>query len=261
MDELTSRIASCSGVASTASTIASRRPSAERTMRPYARVSGGANESTVAAAPSLRWVSRSARSNSVVSSGVSPESTSTSPLCPSRRVRAERTASPVPSGCSCTATSFPSNAARLSGDVTITSGCGSSARAASTTQSSSRRPSSPCRCFGVADRMRVQRPAAITTAARLLGIWAMAGAPGFEPGIAGPKPAALPLGYAPPEHHGNEAPTRAQILAPVGEDEKERDRREDHDRDDRRPEDDEREDRDQHGEQLRDRENPGHLAE
>ena|SRR5215831_7131006 len=26
----------------------------------------------------------------------------------------------------------------------------------------------------------------------------MAGAPGFEPGIAGPKPAALPLGYAPP---------------------------------------------------------------
>src|SRR5256714_11111984 len=26
-----------------------------------------------------------------------------------------------------------------------------------------------------------------------------AGAPGFEPGIAGPKPAALPLGYAPPE--------------------------------------------------------------
>src|SRR5512133_353285 len=25
----------------------------------------------------------------------------------------------------------------------------------------------------------------------------MAGAPGFEPGIAGPKPAALPLGYAP----------------------------------------------------------------
>ena len=27
----------------------------------------------------------------------------------------------------------------------------------------------------------------------------MAGAPGFEPGIAGPKPAALPLGYAPPQ--------------------------------------------------------------
>jgi hypothetical protein len=26
----------------------------------------------------------------------------------------------------------------------------------------------------------------------------MAGAPGFEPGITGPKPAALPLGYAPP---------------------------------------------------------------
>src|SRR3954465_8035601 len=38
-------------------------------------------------------------------------------------------------------------------------------------------------------------PAAITTAPSLMLI--DAGAPGFEPGIAGPKPAALPLGYAP----------------------------------------------------------------
>src|SRR5436190_13925983 len=35
----------------------------------------------------------------------------------------------------------------------------------------------------------------MTIAARLIR---KAGAPGFEPGIAGPKPAALPLGYAPP---------------------------------------------------------------
>src|SRR6202030_3650708 len=49
---------------------------------------------------------------------------------------------------------------------------------------------------GVADFTRVPRPAAMTTAARsVLAI--RAGAPGFEPGIAGPKPAALPLGYAP----------------------------------------------------------------
>ena len=49
------------------------------------------------------------------------------------------------------------------------------------------------RCRGL---IRVPRPAAITTAASSPAI--RAGAPGFEPGIAGPKPAALPLGYAPP---------------------------------------------------------------
>ena len=49
--------------------------------------------------------------------------------------------------------------------------------------------------------MRVPRPPAITTAAsfeRGSGIvGTLAGAPGFEPGITGPKPVALPLGYAP----------------------------------------------------------------
>src|SRR5213079_1598949 len=39
---------------------------------------------------------------------------------------------------------------------------------------------------------------AMTTAASLRSFTGDgAGAPGFEPGIAGPKPAALPLGYAP----------------------------------------------------------------
>src|ERR1041384_6992669 len=38
----------------------------------------------------------------------------------------------------------------------------------------------------------------MTTAATGVVMEEMAGAPGFEPGIAGPKPAALPLGYAPP---------------------------------------------------------------
>ena len=51
---------------------------------------------------------------------------------------------------------------------------------------------------GSVERMRVPSPAAITTAASgLFDAIARAGAPGFEPGIAGPKPAALPLGYAP----------------------------------------------------------------
>jgi hypothetical protein len=54
----------------------------------------------------------------------------------------------------------------------------------------------------MSDRMRVPRPAAITIAASffvgVVGIVGkVAGAPGFEPGITGPKPVALPLGHAP----------------------------------------------------------------
>ncbi len=73
-----------------------------------------------------------------------------------------------------------------------------------------RRPSAPSRpcavrardggASGTAERIRVPSPAAMTTAAIGVSVtrWvSMAGAPGFEPGIAGPKPAALPLGYAP----------------------------------------------------------------
>ena len=54
---------------------------------------------------------------------------------------------------------------------------------------------------GVAERMRVPRPPAMTTAASLGRdsdtVGTLAGAPGFEPGITGPKPVALPLGHAP----------------------------------------------------------------
>src|SRR3954470_12686337 len=60
-------------------------------------------------------------------------------------------------------------------------------------QSTSGRPSSGWRCLGVSERMRVPRPPARTIAASF-----MAGAGGFEPPVTGPKPAALPLGYAPP---------------------------------------------------------------
>src|SRR2546427_136373 len=67
--------------------------------------------------------------------------------------------------------------------------------------------------------MRVPRPPAITTAASLAGLEVtgeMAGAPGFEPGIAGPKPAALPLGYAPSGKGSLRARTPARA---VGEEE------------------------------------------
>src|SRR5204862_6174584 len=63
----------------------------------------------------------------------------------------------------------------------------------------------------------------------------VAGAPGFEPGIAGPKPAALPLGYAPRSVR--------TTLAAVGEEDDERDDRQDRDCEDREAADQ----RDEHG--------------
>ena len=95
----------------------------------------------------------------------------------------------------------PSNAPAVSGDATTTSGSAPRGRAASTIQSTIRRPRIGCRCLGVAERMRVPRPPAMTTAASLGRdsdtVGTLAGAPGFEPGITGPKPVALPLGHAP----------------------------------------------------------------
>ncbi len=123
-------------------------------------------------------------------------------------------------GRSWTATSTPSNSPAKSGELTTTSCAGSSARPASITQSTSRRPSSAWRCFGVAERIRVPSPPARTTAASLDAFTcsrAMAGAPGFEPGIAGPKPAALPLGYAPPVQVCLAAPHRSSLPAPSGD--------------------------------------------
>ncbi len=39
----------------------------------------------------------------------------------------------------------------------------------------------------------------------------LAGAPGFEPGITGPKPVALPLGHAPPRHPGRRSGAASYI--------------------------------------------------
>src|SRR5205823_3356243 len=106
------------------------------------------------------------RIESAVRAGTSPFRTATSPVAPASASRAERTASPVPSGSCCTATSTPSNESALSGDATTTTRSTPASRAARTTQSAIRRPSSGCRCFGVALFMRVPSPPAITTAAR-----------------------------------------------------------------------------------------------
>ena len=148
--------------------------------------------------------SRSSASRSDVRSGVSPERTSTSSTAPSSASRVLRIASPVPSARSWTATSTSPNASRVAGEATTRVRAGSSGRAASSTQSTILRPRIGWRCLGTDERMRVPRPPAITTAASFVSVTGaneptseMAGAPGFEPGIAGPKPAALPLGYAP----------------------------------------------------------------
>ena len=110
----------------------------------------------------------------------------------SGRRRRSRAAAPAPRR------RRPANASRLSGEAITTSGSGPSGRAASSTQSTMRRPRIGCRCFGTAERMRVPSPPAITTAAsEVFGHGGVAGAPGFEPGITGPKPVALPLGHAP----------------------------------------------------------------
>ncbi len=166
MPELTSRSASSSAVASPASTIRARPPFASRTMRPYRRESAGSKERTVPAAPARACVSSSAPMVSPVSAGTSPFSTSTSPASPASASRAERTASPVPSGFSWTATSSPSNRPLVSGEATTTTRSTPASCAARITQSTIRRPSSGCRCLGVALFMRVPRPPAITTAAR-----------------------------------------------------------------------------------------------
>src|SRR3954447_19176366 len=182
-------------------------------MRPYARGSGGSNDSTVAVAPDWRCSSTSCCSRAEVSRGWSPETTRSSRTSPTLP-RAARSESPVPSGRCWTATSIPSKACTVAGATTSTSGSGPSGWTAATTQSTRRRPSSGWRCFGVADFIRVPRPAAMMTAARSL---IATGAPGFEPGIAGPKPAALPLGYAPPPGKGKSCLCAPVIRKEVGE--------------------------------------------
>src|SRR5438067_7297689 len=100
--------------------------------------------------------------------------------------------------------------------------------------------------------MRVPSPPAMTTAASGVSVIGgqMAGAPGFEPGIAGPKPAALPLGYAPSKRDAQcRASLRLDRLAP--EDEEKADDREDRDDTDRDPLEDLPRDRHAEHEQLR----------
>src|SRR5918999_1141650 len=113
MEELSSRIASSSGEASPASTMARRRPSMSRTMRPYEPGSSASKERTVTAAPWRRCAARSSSSTAVVSRGASPARTSTSPSNPSREAWAAAAASPVPRGSSWTARTTAARGVRV----------------------------------------------------------------------------------------------------------------------------------------------------
>ena len=164
-------------------------------------MSSGTNESTVRAAPVATDASREAPRAAPSSGAVcrrrepAPRRRRRMRLGRSGRRRLCRAAPPART------VTRPANARCVSGETTTTSGSGASGLAASTTQSTIRRPRIGCRCLGVAERMRVPRPPAMTTAASAVPdagtVGTLAGAPGFEPGITGPKPVALPLGHAP----------------------------------------------------------------
>jgi hypothetical protein len=75
-----------------------------------------------------------------------------------------------------------------------------------------------------------------------IALTSLAGAPGFEPGITGPKPVALPLGYAPM--------VGTEILPAISEEQDERDERKDRQRNDGECFEDEDEDRNERNEDL-----------
>ena len=86
----------------------------------------------------------------------------------------------------------------------------------------------------------------------------MAGAGGFEPPVTGPKPVALPLGYAPPQLEYRRGLERSPA---IHEQHDEQDRRHQDEDDDREELGDLPEHRDDHRDQLGGGEDPGDLAE
>ena len=110
----------------------------------------------------------------------------------------------------------------------------------------------------MAERMRVPRPPAMTTAASLGRdsdtVGTLAGAPGFEPGITGPKPVALPLGHAPVNRDAEctRRPGRAGRSAAVEQEHGQCNRRENGDDDDRQDADEHEADGNEHDDELRD---------
>ena len=142
-----------------------RRGRARRARRRSA--AARATVSSVATARPSRCDETTSRSSSPRISGVSPETTSTSPSKSPSASMPQRTASPVPraSGWIAAIGVVAGSSARTSsasGGVTTTSREAPASRAASSTQPRIGRPQVVCRTFGSADRMRVPFPPAIT---------------------------------------------------------------------------------------------------
>src|SRR4051794_19489658 len=168
MPVLTSRIARCSAVASPsplASTTPVTPPAASRRTRPYSPGSSRTIVAIVAAAPAAAWAARRSRTKPAVTSGTSPDRTTTAPS-PGTAGRAASRASAVPFGCSWTASTtssgrWPSSGRAAASTTTIRPAPAS--RAAWIGQWTSGRPQRGGRTFGRSERIRLPLPAARMT--------------------------------------------------------------------------------------------------
>src|SRR6266508_3356428 len=89
----------------------------------------------------------------------------------------------------------------------------------------------------------------------------MAGAGGFEPPVTGPKPAALPLGYAPPSRaHRTPATGESPPAGSIEQEDCEEEEREQDEHEDRQELHDLPEQRDDQRDELRRGQDPGHLV-
>ena len=167
-------------------------------------VSVRSNVSSVAAAPASRCAATIASRVSASTSGWSAFMISTSPAKPDSASRPARTASPVPRALCWTAVGRPSGHERV--ELRLI-GRDDHHRPASAPSGSHRgqRPAQQRAAAGGVQQLRQARLHARALAGGedeagerwVISLKGETGAPGFEPGVAGPKPAALPLGHAP----------------------------------------------------------------
>ena len=171
----------------------------------------------VAAAPDARCAATSSWIAAALTSGTSPERTTTGGPG-SVSGSAARTAPPVPSGTGCVAVRVPSGSAAARstfGEATTTTRSAPAARAATTGQATIGRPQISCRTLGVAERIRVPCPAAITTALKeVTGRRLERGRPSRLGGsdsnrdCTAPKAGGLPLPHPPTRSSDRSLPAR-----------------------------------------------------
>ena len=171
---LTSRIASTSALTSSVcfvSTTRSIAPSASRTTRPYPLGSATSIVTIVAAAPRARMRrGELAQQIRVDERHVAGRDDQRHAACDQARGREQRSARPVGMWLYRDCARRPSQPPRVGASAATTriTSSAPASRAAATGQPTSGRPQRSCTSFGLADRIRVPRPAArITTVPRL----------------------------------------------------------------------------------------------